>query len=95
MLQKVKKANEINETVADVIVAQFRAHARKTGISKTSYDEFDIQKIAQAVTPEWYLASTFGVSEALNTVHGVKAVYDDSLQIGPSEWLEVIHLTLD
>lgn len=95
MLQRANRAKEVNETIADIIVARARASRRKTGKTKSSYNEFDIEEIAQAITPDWNLASAYGVYEALNTVHGVKVVYDNSLQIGPAEWLNVIYLTLD
>ena len=95
MLQRTNQANEVNQTIADIIVAQFRARCRKTGKTKASYDEFEIQEIAQALTPDWHLASTYGVYKVLNTVQGVKASYDSDLQIGPSEWLPLIHIELD
>ena len=95
MLQRTNQAKEVNQTIADIIVAQFRARCCKTGKTKASYDEFEIQEIAQALTPDWHLASTYGVYEVLNTVQGIRASYDSDLQIGPCEWLEQIHIELD
>ena len=39
----------INETVADIIVAEMRARFRKTGARVNSYDEFIIEDIAEEV----------------------------------------------
>ena len=88
----------IDETVADIIVAKMRARFRKTGKRVNSYDEFIIERIAEEVggREAYFKVSTYGVYEALNTVQGIKASYDDtSCQIGPCEWLEIIHIELN
>lgn len=88
----------IDETVADIIVAEMRARFRKTGKRVNSYDEFIIERIAEEVggREAFFKVSTYGVAEALNSVKGIKARYDDtSFQIGPCEWLEQIHIELD
>ena len=93
-----ERVNDINETVADIIVAEVRAHFRKTGIKKSLYDEFEVEKIAKEVggREAFFKVSTWGVAQALNSVKGIKARYDDtSFQIGPSEWLPLIHIELD
>ena len=97
-LQETKRANDINETVADIIVAEMRARFRKTGARVSSYDEFIIEDIAEEVggREAYFKVSTWGVAQALNSVKGIKARYDDtSFQIGPWEWLEQIHIELD
>ena len=88
----------IDETVADIIVAKMRARFRKTGKRVNSYDEFIIEDIAEEVggREAYFAVSTWGVAQALNSVKGIKARYDDtSMQIGPCEWLEQIHIELD
>lgn len=95
-----ERANEtnINETVADIIVAEVRANFRKTGIKKSLYAEFEIEKIAKEVggREAYFQVSTWGVAQALNSIKGIKARFDDtSIQIGPCEWLEFIHIELD
>lgn len=95
-----KRANtaNINETVADIIVAEMRARFRKTGARVNSYDEFIIEDIAEEVGGKeaFFKVSTWGVAQALSSVKGIKARYDDtSCQIGPCEWLEQIHIELD
>ena len=88
----------INETVADIIVAEMRARFRKTGARVNSYDEFIIEDIAEEVGGKeaFFKVSTWGVAQALSSVKGIKARYDDtSCQIGPCEWLEQIHIELD
>lgn len=88
----------IDETVADIIVAEMRARFRKTGARVNSYDEFIIEDIAEEVggRKACFDVSTWGVAQALNSVKGIKARYDDtSFQIGPCEYLEQIHIELD
>lgn len=88
----------INETVADIIVAEMRARFRKTGARVNSYDEFIIEDIAEEVGGKeaFFKVSTWGVAQALSSVKGIKARYDDtSCQIGPCEYLEQIHIELD
>lgn len=88
----------INETVADIIVSKMRARFRKTGKRVNSYDEFIIERIAEEVGGKdaYFKVSTWGVAQALNSVKGIKARYDNtSFQIGPCEWLEQIHIELD
>ena len=88
----------INETVADIIVAEMRARFRKTGARVNSYDEFIIEDIAEKVggREAYFEVSTWGVAQALNSVKGINARYDNtSFQIGPCEWLEQIHIELD
>lgn len=88
----------IDETVADIIVAEMRARFRKTGARVSLYDEFIIEDIAEKVggRDAFFKVSTWGVAQALNSVKGIKARYDDtSCQIGPCEWLELIHIELD
>ena len=88
----------IDETVADIIVAEMRARFRKTGARVNSYDEFIIEKIAKEVGGKeaFFKVSTWGVAQALSSVKGIKARYDDtSCQIGPCEYLEQIHIELD
>ena len=94
----LQKTNNINETVADIIVAKMRSRFRKTGKKANSYDEFLIERIAEEVggREAYFAVSTWGVAQALNSVKGIKARYDDtSFQIGPSEWLPLIHIELD
>ena len=88
----------INETVADIIVAEMRARFRKTGARVNSYDEFIIEDIAEKVggREAYFEVSTWGVAQALNSVKGINARYDNaSCQIGPCECLEQIHIELD
>ena len=88
----------INETVADIIVAEMRANFRKTGVKKSLYAEFEIEDIAKEVggREAYFKVSTWGVAEVLNSIPGITAQYDDtSIQIGPCEWLEFIHIELD
>ena len=97
-LQETKRANTVNETVADIIVAEVRAHFRKTGIKKSLYDEFEVEKIAEEVggREAYFKVSAWGVAQALNSVKGIKARYDDtSFQIGPWEWVPLIPIELD
>lgn len=97
MLQRTNQAN-INETVADIIVAEMRARFRKTGKRVNSYDEFIIERIAEEVggREAYFKVSTWGVAQALNSVKGINARYDNtSFQIGPCEYLEQIHIELD
>lgn len=97
-LQETKRANTVNETVADIIVAEMRARFRKTGARVSLYDEFIIEDIAEKVggREAYFEVSTWGVAEVLNSIPGIKARYDDtSCQIGPCEWLELIHIELD
>lgn len=88
----------IDETVADIIVAEMRARFRKTGARVSSYDEFIIEDIAKEVggREACFDVSTWGVAQALNSVKGINARYDNtSFQIGPCEYLEEIHIELD
>ena len=96
MLQN--KSSHINDTVADIIVAEVRAYFRKTGDKTRTYDEFTVKEIAERCggREAFFKVSTWGVAQALNSVKGIKARYDDtSMQIGPCEWLELIHIELD
>ena len=95
--ERVNEAN-INETVADIIVAKMRSRFRKTGKRASSYDEFELERIAEEVggREAYFQVSAGGVANVLNSVKGIKARYDDtSFQIGPSEWLPLIHIELD
>lgn len=95
--ERVNTAN-IDETVADIIVNEVRTRYRKTGEKTSSYTKFDVEDIAKEVggREAYFKVSTWGVAQALNSVKGIKARYDDtSMQIGPSEWLELIHIELD
>ena len=99
-LQETKRANtaNIDETVADIIVAKMRSRFRKTGKKANSYDEFLIERIAEEVggREACFEGSTWGVAQALNSVKGITARYDDtSFQIGPWEWVPLIHIELD
>ena len=99
-LQETKRANtaNIDETVADIIVAEMRARFRKTGKKANSYDEFLIERIAEEVggREAYFKVSAWGVAQALNSVKGINARYDNtSFQIGPCECLEQIHIELD
>ena len=99
-LQKTKRANtaNIDETVADIIVAEMRARFRKTGKKANSYDEFLIERIAEEVggREAYFEVSTWGVAQALNSVKGINARYDNtSFQIGPCECLEIVRIELD
>ena len=97
-LQETKRANTVDETVADIIVNEVRTCYRKTGEKTSSYTRFDVEDIAKEVggRKACFEVSTWGVAQALNSVKGIKAQYDDtSMQIGPCEWLELIHIELD
>ena len=97
MLQQ-NKSSHINDTVADIIVAEVRAYFRKTGDKTRTYNEFTVKEIAERCGGKeaFFKVSTWGVAQALNSVKGIKARYDDtSFQIGPSEWLPLIHIELD
>ena len=88
----------IDETVADIIVAKMRSRFRKTGKKANSYDEFLIERIAEEVggREAYFEVSTWGVAQALNSVKGINARYDNtSFQIGPCEYLEQIHIERD
>lgn len=92
------KSSQINDTVADIIVAEVRAYFRKTGDKTRTYDEFTIQEIAKRCgdNEAYFKVSARGVANVLNSVKGIKARYDDtSFQIGPCEWLPLIHIELD
>ena len=95
--ERVNEAN-INDTVADIIVAEVRAYFRKTGDKTRTYNEFTVKEIAERCGGKeaFFKVSTWGVAQALNSVKGIKARYDDtSFQIGPCEWLPLIHIELD
>ena len=95
--ERVNEAN-INDTVADIIVAEVRAYFRKTGDKTRTYNEFTVKEIAERCggREAFFKVSTWGVAQALNSVKGIKARYDvTSFQIGPSEWLPLIHIELD
>ena len=97
-LQEQTRSNIVNETVADIIVNEVRTRYRKTGEKTSSYTRFDVEDIAKEVggRDAFFKVSTWGVAQALNSVKGIKARYDDtSMQIGPWEWLEQIHIELD
>lgn len=92
------RANTVDETVADIIVAEMRARFRKTGKRVNSYDEFIIERIAEKVggREAYFKVSAYGVAEVLNSIPGITARYDDtSFQIGPCEWVPLIHIELD
>ena len=94
--ERVNEAN-INDTVADIIVHEVRAYFRKTGDKTRTYNEFTVQEIAERCGGKeaFFKVSTWGVAQALNSVKGINARYDDtSFQIGPSEWLPLIHIEL-
>ena len=95
--ERVNEAN-INDTVADIIVAEVRAYFRKTGDKTRTYNEFTVKEIAERCggREAFFKVSTWGVAQALNSVKGIKARYDDtSFQIGPWEWVPLIHIELD
>ena len=95
--ERVNEAN-INDTVADIIVAEVRAYFRKTGDKTRTYNEFTVKEIAERCGGKeaFFKVSTWGVAQALNSVKGIKARYDDtSFQIGPWEWVPLIHIELD
>ena len=97
-LSKRTNVATVNETIADIIVNEVRTHYRKTGEKTSSYTRFDVEDIAEEVggREAYFKVSAWGVAQALNSVKGIKARYDDtSLQIGPCEWLELIHIELD
>ena len=88
----------IDETVADIIVAKMRSRFRKTGKKANSYDEFLIERIAEEVggREAYFKVSAWGVAQALSSVKGITARYDDtSFQIGPCECLEIVRIELD
>lgn len=94
----LQKTSHINETVADIIVAEVRAYFKHTGDKTRTYDEFTVKDIAKRCgdREEFFQVSAGGVANVLNSIHGIKARYDDtSFQIGPSEWLPLIHIELD
>lgn len=95
--ERVNEAN-INDTVADIIVAEVRAYCKKTGDKTRTYTEFTVKEIAERCGGKeaFFKVSTWGVAQALNSVKGINARYDDtSFQIGPSEWLPLIHIKLN
>ena len=97
-LQEQTRSNIVNETVADIIVNEVRTRYRKTVEKTSSYTRFDVEDIAKEVggREAYFQVSTWGVAQALNSIKGIKAQYDDtSIQIGPCEWLEFIHIELD
>lgn len=97
-LSKRTNVATVNETIADIIVAKMRTRYRKTGKKVNSYDEFQIEDIAEEVggREACFEVSTWGVAQALNSVKGINARYDNtSFQIGPCEYLEQIHIELD
>lgn len=97
-LQERTNVANIDETVADIIVAEMRARFRKTGKKANSYDEFLIERIAEEVggREAYFKVSAWGVAQALSSVKGITARYDDtSFQIGPWEWVPLIHIELD
>ena len=88
----------IDETVADIIVAEMRAYFRATGDKTRVYTEFTVKEIAERCGGKeaYFQVSAWGVANVLNSIHGINARYDDtSFQIGPSEWLPLIHVELD
>ena len=97
MLQRTNEAN-INETVADIIFHEVRAYFRATGDKTRVYTEFTVQEIAERCGGKeaYFQVSAWGVANVLNSIKGINARYDDtSFQIGPSEWLPLIHIELD
>lgn len=97
-LSKRTNVATVNETVADIIVNEVRTRYRKTGEKTSSYTRFDVEDIAKEVggRSAFFKVSTCGVARALDSVKGINARYDDtSMQIGPCEWLELIHIELD
>lgn len=97
-LSKRTNVATVNETIADVIVNEVRTRYRKTGEKTSSYNRFDVEDIAKEVggRSAFFKVSTWGVAQALNSVKGIKARYDDtSFQIGPWEWVPLIHIELD
>ena len=97
-LQEQTRSNIVNETVADIIVNEVRTCYRKTGEKTSSYTRFDVEDIAEEVGGKkaFFEVSTCGVANVLNSIPGITARYDDtSMQIGPCEWLELIHIELD
>lgn len=90
--------SHINETVADIIFHEVRAYFRATGDKTRVYTEFTVKEIAERCGGKeaFFKVSTWGVANVLNSIHGITARYDDtSFQIGPSEWLPLIHIELD
>lgn len=97
-LQEQTRSNIVNETIADIIVNEVRTRYRKTGEKTSSYTRFDVEDIAKEVGGKeaYFKVSAWGVAQALNSVKGITARYDDtSCQIGPCEWLEIIHIELN
>ena len=97
MLQQ-NKSSQVNETVADIIFHEVRAYFRETGDKTRTYTEFTIKEIAERCGGKeaYFQVSAWGVANVLNSIHGITARYDDtSFQIGPSEWLPLIHIELD
>ena len=97
-LQEQTRSNIVNETVADIIVNEVRTRYRKTGEKTSSYTRFDVEDIAKEVggRDAFFKVSTWGVAQALNSVKGINARYDNtSFQIGPCECLEIVRIELD
>ncbi len=97
-LSKRTNVATVNETIADIIVNEVRTRYRKTGEKTSSYTRFDVEDIAKEVggRSAFFKVSTWGVANVLNSIPGITARYDDtSMQIGPCEWLELIHIELD
>ena len=94
----LQQNSHINETVADSIFHEVRAYFRATGDKTRVYTEFTVKEIAERCGGKeaYFQVSTWGVANVLNSIHGITARYDDtSFQIGPSEWLPLIHIELD
>lgn len=94
----LQQNSHINETVADIIFHEVRAYFRATGDKTRVYTEFTVKEIAERCGGKeaFFKVSTWGVANVLNSIHGITARYDDtSFQIGPSEWLPLIHIELD
>lgn len=97
MLQQ-NKSSQVNETVADIIFHEVRAYFRATGDKTRVYTEFTVKEIAERYGGKeaYFQVSAWGVANVLNSIKGINARYDDtSFQIGPSEWLPLIHIELD
>ena len=94
----LQQNSHINETVADIIFHEVRAYFRATGDKTRVSTEFTAKEIAERCGGKeaFFKVSTWGVANVLNSIHGITARYDDtSFQIGPSEWLPLIHIELD
>ena len=94
----LQQNSHINETVADIIFHEVRAYFRATGDKTRVYTEFTVKEIAERCGGKeaFFKVSTWGVANVLNSIHGITARYDDtSFQIGPCEWLPLIHIELD